>query len=338
VQPLSALPYLSTSFDRVVSVIGNSPFHVSIHRLLTRYGSACIAHDSRMLRFYRSLFGLNRAQDVAGRELGRPVSASEISAWLLDEATLPATLLGEVADAARPLFMHSRVCAETVARRFGVPVTHLPFAIQRPWEAAALGADARAAARARLGFAPGTIVIASFGFLDPTKAPPECLWTLQQLRAWGFPAVLHFVGSHAMPIGPLRALAEQIGVERQVAFGDGFADETTYRDYLLAADLGLQLRTFGGGAVSGTLQDCVSAGLPSVANEDLAAAIDAPGYVRRVPDALSPVLIAEALATLLEAGAHLHRHEVERAEYVERHGFPRYARLLYASLGLETAP
>ncbi len=57
-----------------------------------------------------------------------------------------------------------------------------------------------------------------------------------------------------------------------------------------------------------------------------------------MPDALSPVLIAEALANLIEAGAHTHRHDAERADYTERRGFPRYARQLYATLGLPTRP
>jgi glycosyltransferase involved in cell wall biosynthesis len=338
VQPLSALPYLSASFDRVISVIGNSEFHLGIHRLLTRYGSACVAHDSRMLGFYVHLFGPQRACAIATRELGRPVSADELTAGLNDEGRLPATLLGEVAAAAAPLFVHSRATAGNLERRFATPVTYLPFPIYRPWDAAALAPAARTAARARLGIAPETIVIASFGFVHWTKAPEDCIWALQQLRAWGVPAALHFVGSHHMDLAGLRALARRLGIAGQVAFGDDYIGEATYRDYLLAADLGLQLRTVGKGAVSGGLQDCVAAGLASVANEDLAAAAEAPAYVRRVPDALSPVLIAEALADLIDAGAHTHRHDAERADYTERHGFPRYARRLYAALGLPASP
>ena len=338
VQPLSALPYLSASFDRVISVIGNSEFHLGIHGLLTRYGSACIAHDSRMLGFYALLFGPQRACAIAARELGRPVSADEIAAWLGDEGRLPATLLGEVAAASAPLFVHSRSTADTLARRFAAPVAYLPFPVYRPWDAAALAPAARAAARARLGLAPDTIMIASFGFVHWTKAPEDCIWALQQVRAWGLPAVLHFVGSNHMDLAGLRALARRLGLAGQVVFGTDYVSEATYRDHLLAANLGLQLRTVGKGAVSGGLQDCVAAGLATVANEDLAAAGEAPAYVRRVPDALSPVLIAEALANLIEAGAHTHRHDAERADYTERRGFPRYARQLYATLGLPTRP
>ncbi len=46
------------------------------------------------------------------------------------------------------------------------------------------------------------------------------------------------------------------------------------------------------------LLDCIAAGLPTVANDDMAEAMDAPSYVLRVPDHPSPVLIAEALAEI----------------------------------------
>ena len=46
---VGALPYLHSSYDRVVSVIGNSHFHLKAFKLMRRYGSACIAHDARML-------------------------------------------------------------------------------------------------------------------------------------------------------------------------------------------------------------------------------------------------------------------------------------------------
>jgi len=335
VQPLTALPYLSAGFDRVVSVMGNSEFHLGIHHLLTRYGSACIAHDSRMLSFYSILFGTERAQAVAGRELGRTVSAAEIGSWLHDESLLPATLLGEIAAAAQPLFMHSRRSAANTASALRIPVTQLPFAAMRSWDPDALLPAARAAARRRLGLPDDAIVIASFGFVHWTKAPADCIYALEILRGWKIPAVLHFVGADNMDVGQLRRLARQCDVEQHVVFMGDFVNEPLYRDYLQAADLGLQLRSFGRGAVSAALQDCITAGLASVANDDLADAIDAPDYVRRVPDAISPVLIAEALATQVSDGAHKHRHDTARRGYAVSHSFDRYADLLCHAIGIE---
>ena len=276
VHALDALPYISSRFDRVISILGNSEFHLDIHRLLLRYGGACIAHDSRMLAFYAVLLGTDRARAVAAAELGRPVSAADINSWLGDEQQLPATFLGEVATASEPLFLHAKQSVDAVRQHFDIAAIHLPFPTYRNWPDGALTPAARDAARARLGLATGEIVIASFGFLQPTKSPEDCIQALALLRARSVPARLHFVGSFHMNIEPLRHLARQLGLSDHVVFNNDFLDEAAYRDHLLAADLGLQLRRISNGAISGALQDCVTAGLATVANEDLADAIDAP--------------------------------------------------------------
>lgn len=333
VQPLSPLPYLSADYDRVVSVMGNSEFHLGIERLLTRYGGACVAHDSRMLGFYAILHGTPRACALAEAELRRPVSPTELAVWMADETQLPATLMGPVAGSAAPLFQHSRLAVRNTLRLPGADARYLPFPLYRLFDAAALEPAARAAARERLGLQG--IVIASFGFVHWTKAPAECIWAVSLLRGWGIDASLHFVGAAHMDLGPLRALLRETGMEAHVRLGDAYFGEAAYRDYLLAADLGLQLRSFANGAVSGALQDCIAAGLASVANADLAEAIEAPDYVLRVPDALSPVLIAEALAKLLDDGANGHRHAAARLDYADAHSFARYTDRLFAALGLE---
>src|SRR5205807_3473504 len=69
IQPLSALPHLSSVFERVISVVGNSPFHLSIFQHLRRYGGACAAHARRPLRLYRICVGRVRREEQAEREV-----------------------------------------------------------------------------------------------------------------------------------------------------------------------------------------------------------------------------------------------------------------------------
>ncbi|HQU05253.1 MAG TPA: hypothetical protein PLT25_11140, partial [Acidocella sp.] len=60
--PLSTVPHQAARFDRVVSVMGNSPAHHGrIFELLRRYGGACICHDARLLGFYAGRLGLGGA-------------------------------------------------------------------------------------------------------------------------------------------------------------------------------------------------------------------------------------------------------------------------------------
>jgi len=334
VRPLSALPHLSARFDRVVNVLGNSHFHLEIFHYLLRHGGACIGHDSRMLGFYGILLGMDRTAAVAAAELGRPVTRAEIDGWMADEARLEALHYGEIAAAADPVIVHSPVTARLIRERHGVRPVLLPFCIQRPWDPAALAR--RQEARRRLGLPDGKVVIATFGYVQKSKAPEDCIWALDVLRRWGVDAALHFVGGHESGHEYGR-LVDSLGLSDNVVFLGDYVSEATYRDYLVGADLGVQLRRVYLGSISGALQDCIGAGLPTVTNASLGEMLDAPSYVRCVPDALSPLLVAEALANLLDCGLARTRPEAERLAYVAAHSFADYARGLCAALGLETA-
>jgi glycosyltransferase involved in cell wall biosynthesis len=340
ISTLSDLPSLSTAFDRVLGVVGNSEFHLGIFNNLLRYGGACIEHDNRLLGFYGSLLGETRARRQAECELGRPLKPGELESWFADESLLKALFLKELADVCEPLCFHSKVTARLVLERYGKRAVYLPFSTYRELPPDALMSPQRTAARALLGISADEIAIASFGIIARTKGPEECIWALETLRSWGIPASLHFVGATSDDNAALKNLCCEIGVTPYVHFvGDrsagGFVTEECYRLYLQAADLALQLRTFGFGGLSGALLDCIAAGLPGVANDDLAQAMEAPSYVRRVPDHLSPVLIAEAVAELVDRGMHRKRDSEERRAYNEVHNFQVYAHRLCAALGLE---
>ena len=332
IRPLSAFPYLSVHFDRAISVLGNSHFHLSIFHHLLRHGGAAIAHDSRMLGLYRSLIGIERSVAVASRELGRHVSSAEIDQWCADESTLEASFYGEIAEVADPVIVHSSVTARLIRDRFAIAPVHLPFCIYRSWSGDAL--VQRAAARRRLGLHDGQVVIVSFGYVHESKGLTDSIWALEIMRGWRIDASLHFVGSDAYaPI--THPLVKRLGLEDRVVFLRDYVTEQIYRDYLVGADLGLQLRLVYLGSVSGALLDCIAAGLPTVTNESLGEAMDAPEYVRRVPDHLSPVLIAEALADLIDSGLTRTSFEAARQTYVEAHSFRMYAERLCAALGFE---
>ncbi|MGH7101460.1 MAG: glycosyltransferase [Acetobacteraceae bacterium] len=335
IRGLSALPFVSGAFDRVVCVLGNSDFHLGIFRLLLRHGGAAIAHDARMLGFYRILLGMERARAVAFAELGRPVTAAEIENWLADEAGMPTLFFGELAAACTPLIFHSPLTARLAAGRYRIPPLWLPFALYRRWSAEALQPAERPAARVRLGLPPEEVVLASFGYVTATKCPEECVWALEMLLAWGVPARLVFVGALEGDRAALRALVQRLDLSDRVSFLDGYQSEAEYRDWLLAADIGIQLRSFGFDGLSGGLADCIAAALPTVANAELAEAMEAPAFVHTIPDPVSPVLLANKVADLLADGAHRRRPIAASAAYAAGHDFARYADGLCTLLGLD---
>jgi glycosyltransferase involved in cell wall biosynthesis len=312
----------------VISVMGNSSEHFEIYDLLMRHGGACICHDARLLSFSIAKFGLERAAAMASEETGRVVMPAELHVWQHDEALREADFFGPLAAAAAPLIFHTRHSAETVQQRFGVAAKHLPFALYRPWSAAAMTQGARLEARGRLGFARNDIVIASFGFIHATKGIDAALRAIALLNQQGLRCTLCWVGQLHQDIAMFTSLTARLGIAAQVRFIDQYLSEADYRDYLQAADFGLQLRIGSRGNISGALMDCIAAGLPGVASADIAENVEAPGFIKRVPDPPVPEDIAAALAGLINAGVTREASGQERFSYCERHSMENYARAL----------
>lgn len=320
---LSHLPHITRRFDRVITMMGNSaPHHREIYQNLVRYGGACICHDARLSGFYEQIIGTAKMATMASTETGKPVSREEVDNWLHDETLRGADFLDELAASARPLILHAYQNAAALQARGFANVRHLPFAIYRTWPHHAYSAAQRQAARARLGIAAGALLVVSFGYVSETKAIETALQAMAALPPHAAGASLIWAGQSHADIAFWRRRAAALGVAARVEFLDRFIDEPAYRDYLLAADCGLQLRRAGHGNISGALQDCITAGLPAVANADLAANLNAPAYVTRVSDQLNPVEIATAIAAILTQRPHT---DFASADYAAARSMTAYA-------------
>ena len=316
--------HLSRKFDRVISTIGNSALHTGIYDHAVKWGSAAICHDARLLGL-TTQFGLEHAASLASAEIGRPVTPQEIGCWTADEDARQASFLGPLAQAARPLIFHAPQPVELVQCQFGATARHLPLAIYRPFDAPVTQA-AKAGARAALKLDPARKIIASFGFVSARRGIDETLRAFAVLRRT-VNCQLLFVGQLSHGETRFQVLAQRLGIANAVHFSGTFLSEGEYRLHLLAVDGALQLRKTGVGQISGALQDCIAAGLPTVANQDLAENLQAPSYVRRVSDQLDPQEIARALAEMLDTAGR-HDREFERTDYCATHSMARYAKSL----------
>ncbi|MDE1567620.1 glycosyltransferase [Aquabacter sp. P-9] len=334
-EPISARAFTTCPSDAVLSVMGNSHFHLRTFRLMMEYGGDCISHDVRMLDFYMHLVGVERTRAVAERELGRPVSDKTVREWASDPGRLPVPILAEMALRAGRFFVHSQITRDLVQATCGKDAIALPFAHYSTFALERLAPEARRAARARLGCAEDEFLLTTFGFLTPDKALAQLVWAFDLLTAWGHKVRLAFCGSDVGQLrGGLTRLAEEIGLADKVIFHDKPVSKAVYEDYLAASDAAVQLRTYQLGSVSGAIVDCIGAALPTVANLHLAAAMDAPAFVRRVPDHLSAVLIAEQLAEIFAAGPLAPRPVSAAQDYRDAHSFMRYNTLLLEHLDL----
>lgn len=158
----------------------------------------------------------------------------------------------------------------------------------------------RAAARAALGIDDDTFLVCSFGFVAPNKLTHELL------RAWTGSAlhqdrhcVLVLVGAnHDSPYGvEVEALIAKAGPGANIRIA-GWTDDTVYRQYLQAADAGVQLRTNAHGESSGAVLDCLNYGLATIVNANGSMAEFPPEAVWRLPDAFEVAELGAALETL----------------------------------------
>ena len=108
-----------------------------------------------------------------------------------------------------------------------------------------------------------------------------------------------------------------------------------YADHLVAADMAVQLGTHPFSGPSEAVMCCIAASLPTIANDHVASTVEAPSFVRRVPDALSPVLVAEAALDIVSSGQHRMRPVKETRAFAEAHSPDLYARAMMEALGLD---
>ena len=177
--------------------------------------------------------------------------------------------------------MHSNAFAAAIRTRFGREVMVVPRSVP------ASIAD-RAAARFRLGVCPRATLLAAV--VQP-NLEEDCLWALELLRFWGAPARLHLIGPPAWNWPHLRALAARLGIADQVAL----MPQRLAALHWDAADCGLMLSVGANSRAAVALQEATVRGLPCVATHSMAMSLDAPDWVRTIPDEPSPVLLAEAI-------------------------------------------
>ena len=272
--------------------------------------------------------------NFAARLLGRSVSMEEVNSWLQDR-DLPSLFLEPIIERAAPLIVHTVTQQAQLKRPYGIDAHVAACCPTNFFSDDELTTSAKHAARERHGIPQSAFLVSTFGIVDRVKAMETCVLALELLRSWNINADLHFIGAAGTQNRrEVEQLAAVYGISEHVRCTTDFIDEATYRDFLVASDAALQLRTYGFGQFSAALTDCISAGLPCVATNDLAKSCDAPEYVSTVPDRFSALQVAEQLALIWEAHAEHPSHARARVAYLETHNFEYYGKRLIEILGI----
>jgi glycosyltransferase involved in cell wall biosynthesis len=317
-----------SSHDAFITVLGNSHLHIPHIDLMRKVDAIAVLHDTRMVEFYMAMRSPNGAAQVMLRNTGRKELDFPFDEQIDDMRLLQNAGFWEIAQQAAALVTHSPSAAPRIEAETGIRPFVLPFATQRfPWTDEVTD-QMRREARQRLGFADGVTHVTTFGFADiRTKMMDLVVESASWLTQWGSPIHLHIAGAAQPDVAAaLRARAEEGGLAGFEI--TGYLQDDTFRDYLLATDVGVQLRVSPLLGVSGPLSDLAAFGTTAVASTGLCIDVDTPAYVHRLPDAVSPVMVAEAVEHALAHPMSYQERERERRAYLERKSPGRYAELL----------
>ena len=181
------------------------------------------------------------------------------------------------------------------------------------------------AARMRLGIAENSFLVCSFGILGPIKKNNELLkaW-LRSSLARDNCCQLVFVGENqGGDYG--RDLLEAIrdsGLEQRIHI-TGWANTETFKDFLAAADVAVQLRTLSSGETSGAALDCMSFGLPTIVNANGSMAELTEDAVYMLPDEFRVEELTGALETLWQDVGKREALRARAREVIQIHHAPR---------------
>lgn len=304
-------------YERIVYHFGNSEFHSHMFGLLQRHPGIVVLHDFFMSGILNHID--HRSSEFRG-VFDRALYRSHGYLALLEErdAGREAVLWKypmnrQVLDDASGVIIHSRFSSALADKWYGRGKS-ADWKYIRHLRALPGTAD-RQEIRRRLGINDGDFLICSFGILGPTKQNESLLQAVLAATPADTSKHVHlvFVGqNHPGAYGQeiLRTIAAS-GWDDRVKI-TGFASQSLYRDYLVAADAAVQLRTKSRGETSGTILDCLAYGLPTIINSHGSAADIPDDVVIKLDDEFPLQALGQSLQ-LLQSDAMLRSQLGQRA-------------------------
>jgi glycosyltransferase involved in cell wall biosynthesis len=286
-------------YDRVLYHFGNSTYHQHMFEMLAMVPGVVVLHDFFLSGILSHMQWHNMVHGIFTDELFR--SHGYVALHDYANATDKADIIWKypcslrVIQDARGVIVHSPCSLRYAEKWYGEGsndwkiIPHMRNAFP-PYE--------RKESREILGFGPDDFIVCAFGILGPTKLNHRLLQAWIDSGMAKERGYLVFVGeNHAGDYG--RNLREKLDTKRDSNICiTGWADTETYRRYLAAADVGVQLRQLSRGETSGSVLDCMNCGLATIVNANGSMADLPDEAVWKLPDEFSDRELIEALETL----------------------------------------
>lgn len=323
-------------YDRVLYHFGNSSFHQHMFELIKRIPGAIVLHDFFLsgivahLEFHSIVpgFWVHELYTAHGYKAVQDRFKVEQKAEVVWAYPCNLSVLRDAVG----VIVHSQHSRRLAQEWYGdndqsawryIPHLRVPDY--------GTSSDKRAA-REALELHAYDFIVCSFGLLGPSKLNDRLLtaW-LDSPMAADPKCVLIFVGQNDDGEYGDR-LSKQIKnhVNSQRIKITGWTNTETFKSYLAAADVGVQLRTFSRGETSGTVLDCMNHGLATIVNANGSMADLPAECVVRLPDEFEIAELKESLIELWRNPAQRERLSLKAKAEVRTSHSPGYCADKYA--------
>lgn len=312
-------------YDACLYHMGNHPaYHDAIYTALLRYPGVTVLHDLNLHAFH--LQRARSADQHAGyvREMGYAcgpagtAAAHQVLAGQRETPIAAAPLFNRVVEANLGVIVHTAHARQTILSALPQScVAYIPLATEVPDRPAAAERPAPLQE-----VPPGTPVLASFGYIAPSKRIEVVLHALARLQRAGIPFYYVLVGE-PVPGYELAPLIEALNL-RDVVHQAGFVEDAVFAAYLEHVDIAVNLRSVPtGGEMSATLLRLLAQGKPVLVSDvDGFAALPDDCVVKVGQGADEVAQVAAALQRLIEDGSERTRRGEAAHIYVhEKHSF-----------------
>lgn len=258
-------------YERVVYHFGNSPFHAHMWELIEKIPGLAVIHDfflGHAVAYREDAFG---ARLALPRELYNSHGYSGLKPLIVegnrwDAVNFFPSSYHPIRES-KGVIVHSIHARDLVNQWYGDKIANdieiIPLLSQLP----EISEQQRQTARERLGIAPDTFLICSFGVVNKTKLPHRLFraWQNSRLRRDPVSKLVYVGGSPDEHGQRLRKEVEAYEDSDRITF-TGWTDNDSFQDYLAAADVAVQLRTNSRGETSKTVLDCMAHGVATICN------------------------------------------------------------------------
>lgn len=325
-------------YDRVLYHFGNSHYHQHMFDLLNRIPGVVVLHDFFLSGITAYMANQKWVAGIVGAWEAALYNSHGYAALVdfaanrdVQEAANKYPCNKGVLESAQGIIVHSENSRRLARQWVGEDVAK-DWAVIPLMRVKAASSVKRNEAREALGLDTDAFLICSFGLLAPTKQNARLLkaWLASSLKN-DKRCHLYFVGeNHSGDYGKeLTATIQSSGLSDRIRI-TGWTDTEQFRQYLAAADLGIQLRTLSRGETSAAVLDCMNYGLPTIVNANGSMADLPNDAVFMMPDEFEDADLLEALELLWKDDRRRHALGERAREVISTYHNPRSCADQYA--------